>query len=77
MVELPAAPAPLVDRLRVSVGEGLGGAVNLVLCARPLTPFNLALYSGGPPTIKGWTPPIRTRIKGLKGRWAYLVGDQH
>ena len=56
-VSLPAAPAPLLDRLGFrDVGEGAGGAANLVLCARPLTPFNLALYSGGPPTIKGWTP---------------------
>ena len=72
-VGLPAAPALPQDRLgfREYVGEGAGGAVNLVPSAWPLTPFYMALYSGGPPTIKGWTPPIRARIKGLIGRWAY------
>ena len=64
--------APLVDRLGVSVGEGVGGAANLVLRAPAPHPlFILALCSGGPPTIKGWAPPIRARIKGLIGRWAY------
>ena len=70
--ELPTAPAPPVDRLRVSVGEGVGGAANLVLCAPAPHPlFILALCSGGPPTIKGWAPPIRAWIKGLIGCWAY------
>ena len=40
------------------------------LCRRP-PPFFIAQRNGGPPTIKGWTPPIRARIKGLIGRWAY------
>ena len=71
-VRLPAAPAPPPDRLGFrNVGEGAGGAVNLVPSAWPLTPFYMALHSRGPPTIKGWTPPIRARIKGLIGRWAY------
>ena len=72
-VSLPATPAPPPDRLgfREYVSEGAGGAVNLVPSAWPLTPFYMALYSGGPPTIKGWAPPIRARIKGLIGRWAY------
>ena len=56
---------------------GFGGAlVNLVPCAAGPPPFFIAQRNGGPPTIKGWTPPIRARINGLKGRWAYLVGDQ-
>ena len=38
---------------------------------RQLSPFFIAQRNGGPPTIKGWTPPIRARIKGLIGRWAY------
>ena len=39
-VKLPAAPALPLDRLGFrDGGEGAGGAVNLVLCARPLTPF--------------------------------------
>ena len=39
-VRLPAAPALPLDRLGFrDVGEGAGGAANLVLCARPLTPF--------------------------------------
>ena len=39
-VGLPAAPALPLDRLGFrDVGEGVGGAANLVLCARPLTPF--------------------------------------
>ena len=39
-VGLPAAPALPLDRLGFrDVGEGAGGAANLVLCARPLTPF--------------------------------------
>ena len=72
-VSLPAAPALPPDRLgfREYVGEGAGDAVNIVPSAWPLTPFYMALYNGDPPTIKGWTPPIRARIKGLIGRWAY------
>ena len=74
---VPAVPAPPLDRLGFRMWDR-------VLAARrtscrvpgPSPPFNLALYSGGPPTIKGWTPPIRARIKDLKGRWADLVGDQ-
>ena len=39
-VGLLAAPALPLDRLGFwDVGEGAGGAANLVLCARPLTPF--------------------------------------
>ena len=39
-VGLPAAPALPLDRVGLGdVGEGAGGAANLVLCARPLTPF--------------------------------------
>jgi len=39
-VGLPAAPALPLDRLGFrDVGEGAGGAANLVLCARPLTLF--------------------------------------
>ena len=85
-VGLPAALALYLDRLGFrDVGEGASGATSLVSCAPAPHPlFILALCSGGPPTIKGWmppiikgwTPPIRARIKGLKGRWAYLVGDQ-
>jgi len=70
---LPAAPALPLDRLGFrDVGEGAGGAVNLVASAPAPHPlFILALCSGGPPTIKGWAPPIRARIKGLIGRWAH------
>ena len=45
------------------------------VCRRP-PPFFIAQCNGGPPTIKGWAPPIRARIKGLIGRWAYQEGDQ-
>ena len=39
-VGLPAAPALPLNRLGFrDVGEGAGGTANLVLCARPLTPF--------------------------------------
>ena len=39
-VRLPTAPALPLDRLGFrDVGEGAGGVANLVLCARPLTPF--------------------------------------
>ena len=39
-VGLPAAPALPLDRLGFrDVGEGAGGAANLVPSARPLTPF--------------------------------------
>jgi len=76
-VGLPAAPALPLDRLGFwDVGEGAAARRTSCCVPGPSPPFNLALYSGGPPTIKGWTPPIRARIKGLKGRWAYLVGDQ-
>jgi len=68
----PLLQRPLVDRLRVSVGEGVGGAANLVSRAPAPHPlFILALCSGGPPTIKGWAPPIRARIKALIDRWVY------
>ena len=72
-VRLPAAPALPLDRLGFrDVGEGAGGAANLVSCAPAPHPlFILALCSGGPPTIKGWAPPIRARIKGLIDRWVY------
>jgi len=39
-VGLPAAPALPLDRVGFrNVGEGAGGTANLVLCARPFTPF--------------------------------------
>ena len=39
-VGLPAAPALPLDRLGFrDMGEGAGGAANLALCARSLTPF--------------------------------------
>ena len=39
-VGLPAAPVLPLDRLGFrDMGEGAGGAANLMLCARPLTPF--------------------------------------
>ena len=39
-VGLPAAPALPLDRVGFrDVGEGAGGAANLMLCARPHTPF--------------------------------------
>jgi len=76
-VGLPAAPTLPLDQLEFrDVGEGAAARRTSCCVPGPSPPFNLALYSGGPPTIKGWTPPIRARIKGLKGRWAYLVGDQ-
>ena len=73
-VSLPVAPAHLLDRL------GFRDVVRVrVLAARrtsysvpgPLTPLYMALYSGDPPTIKGWAPPIRARIRGLIDRWVY------
>ena len=64
-MRLPAAPALPLDRLGFrDVGEGAGGGTNL-------TPLYIALYSGVPPIIKGWAPPIRARIKGLIDRWVY------
>jgi len=39
--------------------------VNLVPSAPAPHSFYLVLYSGGPPTIKGWASPTRARIKGL------------
>ena len=73
-VGLPAALALPLDRLGFrDVGEGAAARRTSCCVPGPSPPFNLALYSGGPPTIKGWTPPIRAQIKGLKGRWAYLV----
>ena len=39
-VWLPATPALPLDRLGFrDMGEGAGGAANLVPCARPLTPI--------------------------------------
>ena len=65
-VGLPAAPALPLDRLGFwDVGEGAAARRTLFTVPRPLTPFFiLALCSGGPPTIKGWAPPIRARIRG-------------
>jgi len=55
------------DRARVfSVGLAAHGEPRTV-CRRP-SPFFIAQRNGGPPTIKGWTPPIRAQIKGLIGR---------
>jgi hypothetical protein len=58
-VELPVAGSA-----SLSIGLGLDGgvvvaAVNLVSCAPTLISFYLALYDRGPPTLLGWTPPIR------------------
>jgi len=65
--------APLLDWLaRVSVGEGVGGAVNLVLSAP--APHLYLLWRctvGAHQPMKGWAPPIRVRIKGLICCWAY------
>ena len=47
-VELPASPAPLVDRLKVFVDEGVGGAVNLVLSAPAPHPYLLGAVHRGP-----------------------------
>ena len=48
-VGLPAAPALSLDWLGFrDVGEGAGGAANLVLCARPLTPFYFSAVQRGP-----------------------------
>jgi len=57
-VSLSTALALPPDRLgfREYVGEGASGAVNLVPSAWPLTPFYMALYSGGPPTIRVGRP---------------------
>ena len=69
---LPAAPAPPLDRLGFRMWERvLAARRTSCRVPRPLTPFYLVLYSGGPPTIKGWASPIRARIKGLIGHWAY------
>ena len=71
-VGLPAAPALSLNRLGFRMWERVLAARKLCCaCPGPFTPFILALCSGGPPTIKGWAPPIRARIKGLIGRWAY------
>ena len=71
-VRLPAAPALPLDRLGFrDVGEGVGGAANLVSSAPAPHPLLFSAVQRGPPTIKGWTPPIRAQIKGLIGRWAY------
>ena len=40
--------APLVDRLRVSVGEGVGGAANLVQRAPAPHPFYFGAVQRGP-----------------------------
>ena len=70
-VSLPAAPAPPLDRLGFrECGWGCWRRGEpRYQCPGPSPLFILALYSGGPPTIKGWAPPIRARIKvGLLGR---------
>ena len=71
-VKLPAAPALPLDRLGFrDVGEGAAARRTSCCVLGPSPPFNLALYSGGPQTIKGWTPPIRVQIKGLIDCWVY------
>ena len=53
-VGLPAAPALPLDRLEFrDVGEGAAARRTSCCVPGPSPPFNLALYSGGPPTIKG------------------------
>ena len=69
-VELPAAPALPLDRLGIrDVGEGAAARRTSCSVPGPSPAFNLALYSGGPPTIKGWTP--LAQIRGLIDRWVY------
>ena len=64
-VGLPAAPALSLDRLGFRMWERVLAARRTSLYVPgPFTPFILALCSGGPPTIKGWAPPIRARIRG-------------
>ena len=71
-VGLPAAPALSLDRLGFRMWERvLAARPTSLSCPGPFTPFILALCSGGPPTIKGWAPPIRARIRGLIDRWVY------
>ena len=71
-VELPAATALSLDRLGFRMWERVLAARRTSLYVPgPFTPFILALCSGGPPTIKGWAPPVRVRIKGLIDCWVY------
>ena len=58
----PLLQRPLVDRLRVSVGEGVGGAVNLVPSAPAPHPYLLwHCATGAHQPEEGWAPPIRAR----------------
>jgi len=71
----PLLQRPLVDRLRVSVGEGVGGAVNLVPCAPAPHPYLLwHCATGAHQPEEGWAPPIRARGEDRVGaglcRWA-------
>ena len=67
---LPVASAH--PQIGLGFFNGFGGArrTSYFVCRRP-PPLFIAQRNRGPPTIKGWTPPIRARIKGLIGRWAY------
>ena len=71
MVALPAAAAPLSDRVRV-LRWGTVAAANLVSrAAGPHLPF-MGLCDGAHQPSMGWAPPIRARVKVYLVRWAQM-----
>ena len=51
---------------------GFGGARRTSCCVPPASTSLYSAAQRGPTNhVLGWAPPIRVRIKGLIGRWAY------
>ena len=67
---LPVASAH--PQIGLGFFDGFGGARRTSYC---VPPASTSLYStaqqGSTNHVLGWAPPIRARIKGLIGRWAY------
>jgi hypothetical protein len=73
MVVLPIADS--APRSVGLVGGVCGGIESHLLCLGP----HLLLFGTirrGPPTLLGWTPPIRARSEPRLGYWAKSGGDR-
>jgi hypothetical protein len=72
----PVASAPPSGSVRVWSGELQWR--RRTSCPEPVppTPSYSAAQQGPTSLLTGWTSPIRTRVKGLMGRWAHWWRDQ-
>ena len=67
---LPVASAH--PQIGLGFFSGFGGARRTSCCVPPASTSLYSAAQRGPTNhVLGWAPPIRARIKGLIGRWAY------